>query len=83
MVYAKSLLHLDLDIAKFSPCIVRTSTIPSQPGDAYHVPIDNGKTMCLHCSSDEGNTRFSLVASLSKFAFRIQNPYLLILLIVV
>ena len=82
MMHAKSLLHLDLDIAKFSPCIVQTSTVPSARRCISHA-YRQWKDHMFPLFQRQSNTRFSLVALLGKFAFRIQNPYLLILLIVV
>jgi len=40
---------------------------------------DNRRTTCLHCSNDKGEIFiFSLVVSLGKYAFRIQNLSLFI-----
>ena len=52
-----------MKLAKCSLRIVRTSTIPSARRRVScanrHVCFeDNGRFMCLYCSSDEGNTGF-------------------------
>ena len=59
-----------------------------QPGDAYHVPID----MCVLTTMEGVRVSivlatkvilvFSLMASLGKYAFSIQNPYLYLLIVV-